>query len=219
MAERSVAAEPRPAVSVIIPTRNRRGFLEQSARDALRQVDVELEVVIVDDGSTDAHAVRGIEMLDPRISLVRHDLMCGVATARNTGLARARGTWLAFLDDDDRWAPTKLRAQLDAAAAAHASWAYGAAMTIDQDDRILFVERPGQPGSLEWVGLVNPVPGGCSNVVARADLVREVGGFDERLGLLADWDLWIRLASVSAPAVCDDVLVAALVPAALVADA
>ncbi len=203
-----MAAEPRRGVTIIIPTRNRRGFLEQSVRDALRQVDIELEVVIVDDGSTDVDAVRGIETLDPRVRVVRHDRVRGVAPARNTGVAHASQTWLAFLDDDDRWAPTKLRTQLDAAAAARASWAYGAALTIDQDDRMLFVDRPRRPSTDDWVGMVNPVPGGCSNVLARADLVRAVGGFDERLALLADWDLWIRLATNAAPAVCDEVLLA-----------
>ena len=54
----------------------------------------------------------------------------------------------------------------------------------------------------------NPVPGGCSNVMARADLVRSVGGFDEALALIADWDLWIRLAERELPAHCDEMLVA-----------
>jgi glycosyltransferase involved in cell wall biosynthesis len=195
-------------VTVIIPTRDRRRFLERSVRDALRQAGVELEVVVVDDGSREPGAVEGIERLDPRIRLVRHDRPRGVAAARNTGIENAGAEWVAFLDDDDRWAPTKLRTQLDAATAAEASWAYCAAVTIDQDDRVLFMTRPGQPSTVDWLGIVNPVPGGCSNVVARTELVREVGGFDERLALLADWDLWIRLAAGACPAVCEQVLVA-----------
>jgi glycosyltransferase involved in cell wall biosynthesis len=195
-------------VTVIIPTRDRRRFLERSVRDVLRQADVELELLVVDDGSHDAGAVEGIERLDPRIRLIRHDERRGVAAARNTGVANARGGWVAFLDDDDRWAPTKLRTQLGAAESAAATWAYCAALTIDQDDRVLFVTRPGQPSTVDWLGLVNPVPGGCSNVLARTELVREVGGFDERLALLADWDLWIRLAAGAAPAVCEEALVA-----------
>jgi glycosyltransferase involved in cell wall biosynthesis len=195
-------------VTIIIPTRNRRPFLEQSVRDALRQVDVDLEVLIVDDGSRDAEAVHGIETLDSRIRVIRHDRPGGVARARNTGVANAYGTWSAFLDDDDRWAPTKLRTQLAAAGAAQASWVYCAALTIDQEDRPLFVNSPGRPSTEDWVGIVNPVPGGCSNVVARTELLHAVGGFDERLALLADWDLWIRLAPKAAPAVCDEVLVA-----------
>jgi glycosyltransferase involved in cell wall biosynthesis len=207
-------------VTIIIPTRNRREdsrgepppglsrFLEQSVGDALRQVDVDFEVLIVDDGSHDADAVHGIERLDSRVRVIRHDRPGGVARARNTGVANAYGTWSAFLDDDDRWAPTKLRSQLAAAGAAQASWVYCAALTIDQDDRPLFVNRAGRPSTSDWLGIVNPVPGGCSNVVARTELLQAVGGFDERLTFLADWDLWIRLARKAAPAVSDEVLVA-----------
>jgi glycosyltransferase involved in cell wall biosynthesis len=196
-------------VTIIIPTRgNRRRFLEQSVRDALRQVDVDIEVLIVDDGSRDAHAVHGIETLDSRIRVIRHDRPGGAARARNTGVANASGTWSAFLDDDDRWAPTKLRTQLAAAGAAQASWVYCAALTIDQEDRPLFVNRAGRPSTRDWLGIVNPIPGGCSNAVVRTELLHAVGGFDERLAFLADWDLWVRLAAKAAPAVSDEVLVA-----------
>ena len=195
-------------MTIIIPTRNRRRFLEQSVRDALRQVDVDIEVLIVDDGSRDADAVHGIETLDSRIRVIRHDRPGGVARARNTGVANAYGTWSAFLDDDDRWAPTKLRTQLAAAGAAQASWVYCAALTIDQEDRPLFVNRAGRPSTRDWLGIVNPIPAGSSNVVARTELLQAVGGFDERLAFLADWDLWVRLAAKAAPAVSDEVLVA-----------
>jgi glycosyltransferase involved in cell wall biosynthesis len=195
-------------VTAVIPTRNRRDFLEQSVRDALGQVDVDVEVLIVDDGSTSVDAVAGIEALDDRVRVIREDRHRGVAHARNVASSHARGEWLAFLDDDDRWAPTKLREQLAAARAAGAQWVYCAAATIDKEDRVLFVTPPDRPATQDWLGIVNPVPGGCSNVVARTDLVRAVGGFDENLALLADWDLWIRLAAKAQPAATDDVLVA-----------
>jgi glycosyltransferase involved in cell wall biosynthesis len=195
-------------VTIIIPTRNRRRLLEQSVRDALRQVDVDIELLIVDDGSSDADAVHGIEALDSRIRVIRHDRPGGVARARNTGIANARGAWSAFLDDDDRWAPTKLRTQLAAAGAAQASWVYCAAITIDQEDRPLYANAAGRPSTRDWVGIVNPIPAGSSNVVARNELLRDVGGFDERLGFLDDWDMWVRLAAKAAPAVSDEALVA-----------
>lgn len=195
-------------MTIIIPTRNRLRFLEQSVRDALRQVDVEFEVLVVDDCSRDPDAVQSIKTLDSRIRVMRHDRRGGVARARNTGLANAHGTWSAFLDDDDRWAPTKLRTQLAAADVAKASWVYSAAVTIDEHDRMLFVGRPGRPSTRDWVGIVNPVPGGCSNVMVRTELAQAVGGFDERLALLADWDLWIRLAAEASPAVSEEALVA-----------
>ena len=197
---------PAPEVTVIIPTRNRRRFLERAVADALRQQDVDLEVVVVDDGSSDPDAVGGLDGLDPRLRLVRHDRKRGVAAARNTGIREARGRWLAFLDDDDRWAPHKLRVQLRIAGEHDAAWVYAGALTIDADSRILFATKPEEATDMKE--RANPVPGGCSNVIARADLVRRVGGFDEELALIADWDLWIRLADSAPPALCDELLVA-----------
>ena len=190
---------------MIIPTRNRRRFLEQSVADALSQESVDLEVVVVDDASTDGDALAGPDLADPRVRVVRHDAQCGVAAARNTGISHARGTWLAFLDDDDRWTPLKLRQQLDAAEAIGAPWVYSGALTLDQEDMVRSRTSPPEPGAVRsLLRQANPVPGGCSNVVARAELVRAVGGFDERLALIADWDLWIRLADESQPACCPE---------------
>jgi glycosyltransferase involved in cell wall biosynthesis len=198
-----------PEVTVVIPTRNRRAFVGIAVADALAQEDVDLEVVVVDDGSTEPDAVAGLDELDPRLRVVRSPTHRGVAAARNTGIAHARGKWIAFLDDDDRWAPTKLRTQLDAAAKADAAWAYGGADTVDDLDRIVSHQGPGDPAMIKAGGAsTNPVPGGCSNVIARADLVRAVGAFDERLSILADWDLWIRLADREQPALCPQTVVA-----------
>jgi glycosyltransferase involved in cell wall biosynthesis len=198
----------RPEVTVIIPTRNRRDFLRQSVTDTLRQQEVDLEVVIVDDGSTDGDALHDVEGLDERIRMVRHPSRHGVANARNTGIDSARGEWLAFLDDDDRWSPLKLRTQLDAASASGASWAYCGAVTVDVANRVVSASSPPDEAPIMRSVLErNPVPGGCSNAIARTNIVRAVGGFDESLGLLADWDLWIRLAEAGPPAVCCGFLV------------
>ncbi len=197
-----------PEVTVIIPTRDRRAFLRQSVNDALGQLEVAVEVVIVDDGSTDPDALDDVERLDERIHIVRHRTRCGVARARNTGIRNARGKWLAFFDDDDRWSPVKLRSQLDAATAAGALWAYGGAVTIDAEDRVLFAaSAPDEASIMQWLMAFNALPGGCSNAIARADVIRTVGGFDERLALIADWDLWIRLAEVGPPAAVGELLV------------
>lgn len=173
----------------------------------MRQVQVEFEVLVVDDGSSDPDAALGI-LGDPRVRVIRHGRQSGVASARNTGIAEARASWVAFLDDDDRWAPAKLRTQLTLAEETGAQWVYAAALNIDQADRVLFLNNPAPPATDGWLGAINPVPGGCSNVIVRTELVRQVGGFDERLALLADWDLWIRLAQRAKPAVARDVLLA-----------
>src|ERR671931_448444 len=115
-----------PEVTVVVPTHGRWDLLSTAALPAsLGQEGVDLEVVVVDDGSTDATAEGLARIEDPRLRVVRHDRPHGVAQARNAGIAAARGEWVALLDDDDLWAPWKLRAQLDAAVAERAVFAYG----------------------------------------------------------------------------------------------
>ena len=202
-------AEPRLDVSVVIPTRGRWHLLSRAALPAaLRQRGVDYEVVVVDDGSDDETPERLAELDDARLVVVRHERSLGVAHARNAGIAAARGRWVSFLDDDDLWAPNKLAAQLAAASAARAIFAYAAGAGLDAAHRYLFAVAAPDPASvtrqlLRW----NVIWCGCSNVIARTDVVRELGGFDEGLSQLADWDLWIRLALAGPAAVAHDVLV------------
>ncbi|MGH2950135.1 MAG: glycosyltransferase family 2 protein [Solirubrobacteraceae bacterium] len=186
-------------VTVIIPTLDRREMLSRALASALAQEDVELEVVIVDDGSSEP--VEAGE--DPRVRVVRHERPQGVARARNAGLAEARGEWVAFLDDDDTWAPAKLREQLAAAQEVGAGMAFSASVVIGDDGRVAGLDPPpATDGLLAELLRHNHIPGGCSNVIARTALVREAGGFDDRLSMLADWDLWIRLAARTHAAAC-----------------
>jgi glycosyltransferase involved in cell wall biosynthesis len=197
-------------VSVIIPTRDRWEILSRAAlASALAQEDVVHEVIVVDDGSVDRTAERLAALSDPRVRVVRHERSLGVARARNAGLYAARGEWVSFLDDDDLWSPRKLRGQLDAAATADASFVYSSGAAVDAEGRFLFaVSRPDPEGLVQLLLRWNVIWCGCSNVAARTELVRALGGFDERLLQLADWDLWIRLALASRAAATDDVLVA-----------
>jgi glycosyltransferase involved in cell wall biosynthesis len=148
-------------------------------------------------------------LTDPRVRVVGHATREGQSRARNTGIEAARGEWIAFLDDDDLWAPTKLRKQLTAAVEANAAWAFSGAIVLDERLSVLEVYEAPPPAELADMMLAyNAVPAGASNVVARADAIREVGGYDETLSQLADWDLWIRLALAGPPAVCEEPLMA-----------
>lgn len=195
----------RPFVSVVIPTRDRPRTLRTALRSALEQVGVDLEVIVVDDGSSKPAEPD----FDPRIRVIRHESPRGVACARNSGLAVARGRWIGFLDDDDIWAPGKVRAQLKAAAAAEAAFVYAGAVLFDaRRQGVLRFERPPEPDTFAALVRANSaVPAGASNILVMSDLVDEVGGFDPNFAHLADWDLWLRLALRARPAACDQFVV------------
>jgi glycosyltransferase involved in cell wall biosynthesis len=191
-----------PEVSVVVPTRNRKDLLLRTLHSVLAQHTVELEVLVIDDGSTDGTERMIRSLRDDRIALIRHEAPRGVARARNAGAGVARGTWIALLDDDDLWAPDKLARQVIAAQRAGAGWVYGGAVEIDDVGNLLGGVRPPQPELLvQQLTRHNLMPAGSSNVVVHADTFRSAGGFDEKLRHLADWDMWLRLAR-SGPPVC-----------------
>lgn len=202
-----------PDVTVVIPTRDRWDLLSSSALpSALLQEDVNLEVVVVDDGSRDGTADKVSAIGDRRVRAIRLDEGRGVARARNAGIQEGVGRWIAFLDDDDLWSPQKLRLQLDAAHGVDAAFAYGGAAAVAEDGTWLYSLEPTNPLALPRTLLSrNVLWGGSSNVVVRADVLRRLGGFDERLFQLCDWDLWIRLALDGAGVACPETIVGCVV--------
>lgn len=194
--------------SVVIPTHNRADLLERTLRSALDQRGVRHEVIVVDDGSADTTPAFLEGLTDPRLRTVRHDVAQGVARARNAGIAAARAPWVAFLDDDDLWAPTKLRRQLDAAARSGAGWVWTGMLSVDTQLNPLLVYRSPPPeGMAQRLLITSDIPA-PSTVMVRTDLLRRLDGFDETLASPADWDLWIRLSRISPGAGVDEVLVA-----------
>jgi glycosyltransferase involved in cell wall biosynthesis len=192
---------PVPEVSVVVPTHNRRDLLVLTLRSVRRQRDVELEVIVVDDGSTDDTSGVVAGLGDPRIRPIRHDVPLGVSAARNRGIAEARGEWIAFLDDDDLWAPDKLALQLQAVKETGKRWAYTGAVNVDELNRVRGGSPPLPPSRfVELLPHWCPMPGGCSNALVRADVLSRIGGFDTGLSIIADWDLWLRFARSGEPA-------------------
>ena len=195
-----------PEVSVVVPTRDRRDLLEQTLQSALAQEDVAFEVIVVDDGSTDATGAWLAGLRDPRMRVVRRASPGGPARARNLGIDHARASWIAFLDDDDLWAPDKLRRQLEAGR--DADFVYTGAVEIhgDRVHRVPAAPRPNEIAALmrEYTAL----PGGPSSVMVRTSALRRAGPFDPGFALIEDRDMWLRLLRDARPAVCDEILVA-----------
>lgn len=188
-------------VTVIVPTRNRSALLAMTLRSVLRQQNVELEVIVVDEGSTDDTAAMLSRLGDPRVRVLRHEVPYGVSTARNRGAAAAVGEWLGFVDDDDLWAPEKLAQQLHAATSTGRDWVYTGSVNISDEGRILYGRPPLAPEQIMAVlPRYNAIPGGGSNVVVHRAAWARVGPFDTRLRNTEDWEMWIRLAKHGPPA-------------------
>ena len=196
-------------VTVVIPTHNRRRLLMRTLHSVLAQQDVHVQVVVVDDGGSDGTEAAVAGLADPRVTLARHRTARGVSAARNTGIEEASAAWLAFVDDDDLWAPTKLRSQLDAVTAYPSSqWSCTGAVSMDRQCRLIWWAEPPEEPDVSTVLLSkNVIPGGGSGVLASRELVTAAGGFDEALSNLADWDFYTRLGLRSPVAVVSRPLV------------
>nr|MBA2624299.1 glycosyltransferase [Acidimicrobiia bacterium] len=189
-----------PTVTVVIPTCGR-ATLALAARSALGQRDVVVDLVVVDDSGTGAAQTSGADLEDDRVRVLVHDRQEGVARSRNDGVLAATGDWVAFLDDDDVWAPDKLASQIEAAEASGADWAYAGVAAVDDALRCLTVEAA--PTAVEVVDdlpIRNRVAATASNVIVRRPTLLRAGLFDPRFRHLPDWDLVVRLTDLGPPA-------------------
>ena len=189
----------RPLLSVVLPTHNRARRLPAAVRSATAQTFRTIEVIIVDDGSADEtpEIVERLAAEDRRIRYHRIAEPSGAANARNQGIAEANGEFIAFLDDDDTWYPTKVERQIEYLSEHPDVGAVSCHYRI---------EFEGKPRTYVWKGptrlsaqalLWNDFAGGASFIALRRSAFDEsVIRFDERLPPCEDWDLWQRLASL-----------------------
>lgn len=194
-------------MTVVLPTCDRRELLAGALASALDQRDVGLEVVVVDDASTDGTSQHLARQTDARLRVLTQQARRGVAAARNRAIEAARGAWLAFLDDDDVWAPTWVTTALGVARRDEADVVYGGRLYLNEHREPIgaaFADRIDElPARLREINVL----GGPSGVLARTDLVRRAGGFDASFSALADWELWLRLAELGRITVCPELLV------------
>jgi glycosyltransferase involved in cell wall biosynthesis len=183
-----------PVISVVIPAFNAAAFLGQAIDSVLAQSVGEIEVIVVDDGSTDGTAAIA-RSYDSEVHYV-YQTNRGMAGARNRGLQECRGDLVGLLDADDTWMPEKIRKQIDALSASpRARVCYTACLVTDRNLEPIAVELSPRKGSaLEDLLLMGNVVGSISSPLIERRLLAEVGGFNPGLSHCADWDLWVRLA-------------------------
>ena len=185
-----------PRLSVVIPVHDRIELLRETLASLRSQTRAPDEVIVVDDGSEEGSLA--IIEEDPRNAAFTflHQKKRGVASARNLGVAAARGEWIAFLDSDDLWAKEKIACQLEAIAARP-----GIAMHYCDHGAIT---RDGVPcrghekrrrGGMILGPLFESIFVHTSGVVIRRDLLGELGGFREELRNCEDYDLWLRVSA------------------------
>jgi glycosyltransferase involved in cell wall biosynthesis len=188
-------ASAAPLVSVVIPTYNRGHCIGACIDSVLAQTLGDFEIIIVDDCSSDDTADRVAAFTDPRISYVAQPSNQGGAAARNAGIRRARGEFVAFLDSDDLWLPEKLEKQIEGMrlAGPKCGLSYTWLRCVDDNGNETMRINPDIDGDCFERMLVSNFIGSFSNLVVRRALLVEEGGLDENFRSCQDWDLLIRL--------------------------
>lgn len=184
-----------PAVSAIIPTYNREHLIGRAVRSVLNQTFQDVEVVVVDDDSTDntKEVIDGFN--DTRIKYIKHEENRGGSAARNTAIRNARGNYIAFLDDDDEWLPTKLEKQIDKLrkSADRVGLIYSWAEIIDENGNLFRKFQSRIKGEalreiLDRNFLVSPT------AIVKKMCFDRVGLFDESFTSCQDREMWTRIA-------------------------
>jgi glycosyltransferase involved in cell wall biosynthesis len=189
-----------PFVSVVIPAYDAAPTIRRAITSVLDQAYPNLEIIVVDDASTDATAEIVEAMNVPEVRLVRLARNIGECGAMNAGIAQARGSYVAFLDADDAWLPTKLAKQIAALERnPKASFAACGCHFIYADghpDTSFGMPPPGLDKAQAWRCLLARSFVAKPCVVARASSLALAGPFDSSLVIAGDQDMWIRLALI-----------------------
>ena len=187
-----------PRVSVVIPNYNYARFVDAAVESALGQTLPPLEVIVVDNGSTD-NSLEVLKKFGEKIRVIAQENR-GQAGSRNRGMVEARGEFVAFLDADDLWRANKLEKQMKLFSDSEVGLVCCALEKVHADLTPISVIEPKKRG---WVlpdfalGVGAVVLGGESTAVMRKSILDKVGIFDSRLSIATGWDMWRRIASVA----------------------
>ena len=194
-----------PLISVIIPTRNRPLLATRAVKSVLQQTLTELEAIVVIDGLDESTCTELAQIDDPRLQIVQLPASRGGAVARNAGVDRSKGEWIAFLDDDDEWLPQKLELQLAAAKSSQYSCPLISCCLIARTPKgeFKYPRRFPQPEEhlSEYLLARNSFSFGegliqTSTIFTKKELLQKVP-FQEGLPKHQDWDWMLRVNTIA----------------------
>jgi len=187
--------KPSPFFSVIIPTLNRKSFLDIALMSVFQQTYENFEVIVIDDGSSD-HTEENIARYDQSRIVYQYQDHHGVAHARNRGCEMARGDFIAFLDSDDHWVPQKLEKTLESIRNySHISIFHTDELWYRNGELLNPKKKHKKPTGFVYK---NALPLCCislSTAVLKRDVFKTVGLFDEEFPICEDYDFWLRATS------------------------
>ena len=200
-----------PAISVVIPAHNAARTLERALASVFIQDYQPLEIIVVDDGSSDATAVLASTFAGQKVRLLRLERCGGAAHARNQGIEASHGELVAFLDADDEWAATQLVKQVGLLLANPGMDLVFCGSTLiapdGKDCGPLYPGRPLASGTQAWRVLLAYNFIATPSVLVRRKALTAAGAFDTCLKVGEDQDMWLRLAIAGEIGYVDEALV------------
>jgi glycosyltransferase involved in cell wall biosynthesis len=187
-----VTPKSQPDISVIIPTFNRAHTLPRALDSVMVQTLQSMEIIIVDDGSTDE--TNAVLADYPGLCIISQDNR-GVSAARNVGIEKAGGEWLAFLDSDDEWLKEKLEKQWDAICNDDKLICHTEEIWIRNGQRVNPMKKHQKYGGWIYEKCLPLCVISPSSVMIHKTVFNDVGNFDETLEVCEDYDLWLRICS------------------------
>jgi glycosyltransferase involved in cell wall biosynthesis len=187
----------KPLVTIVIPTYNRSLLLKRAVQSVLNQTYSNLEVLIVDDKSTDKteEVARELEKKDDRVRYIRQAKNQGAPAARNRGIKEAKGKYIGLLDDDDEYLKDKIELQVEKFKNnPRLGLVYGGFRVIREAGEKKPVDKQAKQKGDVSRKLLNRCFIGSPTVLVKREAFEKVGGFDENLQSCQDWDMWYRIS-------------------------
>ena len=181
-----------PDISVIIPAFNRAHTLPKALDSVLSQTLKPREIIVVDDGSTDE--TNAVLANYPGLCIISQDNR-GVSAARNVGIEKAGGDWIAFLDSDDEWLSDKLEKQWDAICNDDKLICHTDEIWIRNGQRVNPMKKHKKFGGIIYERCLPLCVISPSSVMIHRSVFKDVGVFDESLEVCEDYDLWLRICA------------------------